>query len=396
MDTVSKVSKSLSYNNMTHIDSLSMVDFEDLALREALSWAAYRLASYRVQVPGLGICLVAGYGQSRPGPFGEGRPGYAWFFGRDACWTALACLAVGQWDTARETLEFLGRYQDITGKVLHECTTSGVVHYDAADSTPLYLLLAARYQAVTGDNGTLEREWPQIVKAYEFCLSTDSDGDGLIENTGVGHGWIEFGRFGENHVSLYLAGVWVGALSELEVCARALGKSEFADELAYRAAAARASLELSFYDPLEDRYATGRRADTSKNVAETVMTAVPLLLGAVTSARCSGWLDRVAGEDFTADWGVRLVPRSDPGYEPDGYHAGSIWPLYTGWVSMAERAAGREESADRHWRQVASLYKACALGAWPEVLHGEERRCIGVTSDQAWSTAMALLPLLAR
>jgi len=395
-DTMSSIHKSLSYSDVTQCDWLSTAGIEDQALREAVSWAAYRLGSYRVHVPGLGTCLVAGYGRSRPGDFGDGRPGYSWFFGRDACWTALACLAIGQWEAARETLQFLGRHQDITGKILHECTTSGVVHYDAADSTPMYLLLAARYHAATGDRAILEREWPRILKAYEFCLLTDTDGDGLIENTGVGHGWVEFGRLGENHVSLYLAGVWAGALTELEVCARALGKSEFADELAYRAAAARASLELSFYDPLEGRYATGRGVDGSRNMAETVMTAVPLMFGAVTPERCSRWLDRVAGADFTADWGVRPVPRSDPDYEPAGYHSGSIWPLYTGWASVAERIAGRVESADRHWRQVASLYKTCALGAWPEVLHGEELRCIGVTSDQAWSTAMALLPLFAR
>ncbi len=391
MDTVSGTRKSLSYKDVTLASPLSTIGVEDPTLREALGWAADRLARYRVHVPGLGACLVAGYGRSREGEFGDGRPGYAWFFGRDACWTGLACLAAGEWETARETLEFLGGLQDITGKILHECTTSGVVHYDAADSTPLYLLLAARYHSVTGDGATLEREWPRIVKAYEFCLSTDSDGDGLIENTGVGHGWIEFGRLGEHHVSLYLAGVWVGALSELEVCARTLGKGEFADEVAYRAATARATLELSFFDPLEDRYATGRRADGSKNMAETAMTAVPLLLGALTPERCSSWLDRIAEDDFTAGWGVRLVPRSDPDYEPDGYHAGSIWPLFTGWVSLAERRAGRVESAERHARQVASLYKACALGAWPEVLHGDEPRCIGVTSDQAWSTAMAVL-----
>ncbi len=392
MDTVSVSRKALSYNTVTHVRTLPGAGVGDSDLSEALAWALYRLGSYRVAVPGLGACLVAGYGGSTAGEFGDGRPGYAWFFGRDACWTGLACLAVGEWELAREVMEFLGRHQDITGKILHECTTSGVIHYDAADSTPLYLLLAARYHAVTGDSATLEQQWPRIVDAYQFCLSTDRDGDGLIENTGVGHGWVEFGRLGENHVSLYLAGVWVGALSELETCARTLGKTEFAEDVAYRAATARSSLELSFFDPLEGRYATGRRADGSKNMAETVMTAVPLLLGAVTSERCVNWLDRVGGDTFTADWGVRLVPRSDTEYQPEGYHAGSVWPLFTGWVSLAERRAGRLESSERHWRQVASLYKTCALGAWPEALHGEERRCIGVTQDQAWSTAMALLP----
>jgi hypothetical protein len=367
------------------------LDSEDPELAEAVEWAKWRLSTYRVHVPDLGTSLVAGYGRSRPGAFGEGRPGYAWFFGRDACWTALGCLAAGQHEAVREVLEFLGRHQDISGKVLHECTTSGVVHYDAADSTPLYLLLAARYLAATGDAETLRREWPRILKAYEFCLSTDSDGDGLIENTNVGHGWVEFGGLGGHHVSLYLAGIWVAALAELETAARALGEAGFAGELAYRAAAARSSLELSFYDPLEGRYADGRRADGSLDMTETIMTAVPLALGAVTAERCEEWLDRVAGEDFTAEWGVRLIPRSDPGYQPGGYHAGAIWPLYAGWVSMAEHRAGRSESSRRHWEQIARLYESHALGAWPELLHGDEGESIGVTADQAWSTAMVLL-----
>lgn len=364
-----------------------------LDLDQAQEWANWRLSTYRVTVPGLGTSLVAGYGHSGPGEFGDGRPGYAWFFGRDACWTALACLAVGQYDVVRETLEFLARHQDITGKILHECTTSGVVHYDAADSTPLFLLLAARYLATTDDTETIEYLWPHLDRAYRFCLSTDSDGDGLIENAGVGHGWVEFGELGANHVSLYLAGVWVAALSAFEKAARVLGRAAFADELAYRAAAARSSLELSLFDPIERRYATGRRPDGSLNMVETVMTAVPLLLDSLTPERCDSWLERVASDEFTAPWGVRLIPRSAPDYRPEGYHAGAVWPLYTGWVSLAELRAGRTEAALKHWQQVALLYKHDQLGAWPEVLHGEEARSIGVTSDQAWSTAMVILPV---
>ncbi|NIR42750.1 MAG: hypothetical protein GWN99_02645 [Gemmatimonadetes bacterium] len=366
----------------------------DPEVAAALEWAKWRLSTYRVTVPGVGTSLVAGYGRSGPGAFGDGRPGYGWYFGRDACWTALACLAVGQADAVREVLEFLGRHQDLTGQIPHECTTSGVVHYDAADSTPLYLLLAARYLLATGDRETLDREWPRIVKAYRFCLTTDSDGDGLIENTGVGHGWIEFGRLGGHHVSLYLAGVWTAALSELETAARSLGHAELAGEIAYRAAAARASLELSFFDPIAGRYAHGRRADGSLNTAETAMTAVPLLLGAVRAERCESWLDRVASDDFTAPWGVRLLPRSDPDYRPDAYHGGSIWPLFTGWVSLAEARAARAESAGRHAEGLAGLYRIHSLGAWPEVLHGDEPRSIGVTADQAWSTALTILALV--
>jgi glycogen debranching enzyme len=212
----------------------------------------------------------------------------------------------------------------------------------------------------------------------------------------VGHGWVEFGPFGGHHVSLYLAGIWVAALQELEGAARRLGEYDFADEVAYRAAAARSSLELSLYDPIRGCYANGRWLDGSLDMAETVMIAVPLLLGAVRPGRCRNWLDRVEGDDFTAPWGVRMVSRSQRNYRPDGYHTGSVWPLYSGWVSLAEYRAGRVNSAERHWRQTIRLYRDYALGAWPEVLHGEQPRRIGVTPDQAWSTAMAVLPLLMR
>jgi hypothetical protein len=60
-------------------------ELDDPELTEAVEWARWRLSTYRVEVPGLGASLVAGYGRSRPDEFGDGRPGYAWFFGRDAC-----------------------------------------------------------------------------------------------------------------------------------------------------------------------------------------------------------------------------------------------------------------------------------------------------------------------
>jgi glycogen debranching enzyme len=90
-----------------------------------------------------------------------------------------------------------------------------------------------------------------------------------------------------------------------------------------------------------------------------------------------------------------MLPRSHPDYQPDGYHAGAIWPLYSGWVCLAEYRAGRVESAERHWHQIMGLYRDYALGAWPEVLHGEQGRRIGVTPDQAWSTLMVLAPWIA-
>ncbi len=121
---------------------------------------------------------------------------------------------------------------------------------------------------------------------------------------------------------------------------------------------------------------------------------MPLLLGQADPRRAASWLDAIASDDFTAPWGVRMLPASDPEYRPDSYHGGAVWPLYTGWVSWAEYAAGRSESAFRHWWQNVEACFERQKGAWDEVLHGHEDRAAGVCPDQAWSTAMAVAPLV--
>lgn len=373
------------------------IEASDPRAGEAVGWAKERLASYLVETPGVGRSLVAGYWGSADGWFNEGRPGYAWYFGRDAVWTALASLAVGDFEAAGDVIRFLGRHQDLSGKILHECTTSGSVHYDAADATPLYLLLVARYFAWTGDANLLRSQWDRVLAAYRFCLATDRDEDGLIENTGVGHGWIEFGPLGGGTVTYYNGAIWTAALGELARAAESLGEAGLAEELGARHETARAALEATFRDPAEGRYAINvKRGSTGweRNLAQTAMQAVPLLLGVADEHAAGPWLDAIASDDFTAPWGVRMLAASDPSYNPESYHGGAIWPLFTGWVAWAEYAAGRGEAGFQHWWMNVEQAWWNERGAWDEVLHGAERRGRGVCPDQAWSAAMVVAPLV--
>jgi hypothetical protein len=372
-------------------ERITRLETPDATLDRAFGWAKVRMDSFLAETPGVGRSLLAGYAASRPG-WGDGRPGYGWYFGRDACWTGFATLAMGDREIAKDTLRFLARTQDVSGKVMHECTTSGLVHYDAADSTPLFLLLCGRYAAWSGDLPFLDRLWPSVLAAYRFCLETDTDGDGLIENHRVGHGWIEHGPLGGLHVTLYLAACWLAALEGLAPVARARGETALADELQERAARARATITARFRTP--DGWALGLEADGTPREHCTAMLAVPLLLGAVPAADAADWYAAVAGPDFSVPWGVRMIAASDPLFDPAGYHQGAVWPLYTGWVSLAEWRAGRGAAALAHLRANAALADERARGAFDEVLHGMERRAAGICPDQAWSAAMVVAPVV--
>ena len=363
------------------------------ALDRAVEWAKRRLDCFLADAPGVGRSLLAGYAPSTPG-WGDGRPGYAWFFGRDACWTAFALLAAGEFSVVRQVLRFLGDRQDVTGKILHEATTSGQFHYDAADSTPLYLLLVARYLAWTGDTAFVKSIWPRVERAYQFCLTTDSDGDGLIENARVGHGWIEDGPLGGAHVTLYLACLWRAALEGLAASAEVLGNPRLHAECAARAARAGSAIEDRFFDAERRAYALDLRAGGTPTMKDTALAAVPVLLRAVNPLRAQGLVVALGTERFSAPWGVRLLPADDPQFNETGYHQGSVWPLFTGWASLAEYATGHGEAAYTHLLANARLAFARQRGAFDEVLHGTEERAAGVCADQAWSAAMVIQPLV--
>ena len=362
-------------------------------LDAALEWAKVRLRSFVATAPGVGTGVMAGYSASKSG-WGESRPGYAWFFGRDACWTGFALLGAGMFGDAKLALDFLARTQDLTGKIAHEVTTSGAAHYDAADATPLFLRLAAAYVDWTGDVAGARALWPAVRRALRSVRSTDRDGDGLPENTHVGHGWIESGPLGGGSLTSYVAAVWINALDALHPVARAVGDHETADACARQAAVARRAFRERLYDAPLGRHALHRMPDGTLVSDVTALAAVPIALGLVDAPTAGAVLDVLAGEEFSAPWGVRMLSAGDSRYDPSGYHSGVVWPLYTGWVALAEYAAHRGEGAYRHLVANALLCYDRAKGAFDEALRGDEPTPAGVCPDQAWSAAMVVSPLV--
>jgi glycogen debranching enzyme len=371
------------------LEQFAEIDTPDPLFNVAARWAKLKTDAFVGHVPSLGRSLFAGFANTGEG-WNAGRPGYAWFFGRDACWVAFAMLHYGDFVSVKEALHFFGRHQDVSGKILHELTTSGAAHYDAADATPLYVILMWRYLAHSGDLAFVKQEWLHVEKAMTFLFTTDRDGDGLIENAGAGHGWIEDGKLFGACAEHYLAGCWAEALVSAARLATALGKNEFAERWAAAHQHVRAKLENEFWNEKSDYFYHGKNADGSFDPNITALSVVPLLFGYGKPEQGIRALRQLAGKPFNADWGVRLLRDDHPLYNPEGYHYGSVWPLFTGWAALAEFRYGRWLQGMMHIKNTMRNYQHGALGCTEEVLHGEIYQPAGVCPHQAWSESMIL------
>ena len=231
-------------------------------------------------------------------------------------------------------------------------------------------------------------------RAYAYCLSTDTDADGLIENLRAGHGWIEAGPLAGAKVTAYLAAIWYAALQGLARTAEVLDHRKVAAECWARAARVVTVIGDRFYDAARGVYALDLRPDGKPTWTQTALQAVPLLLGAANPVRAKRYLERLRDEDFSARWGVRLLPASDPLFDARALHAGAVWPLFTGWAALAEYAAGLGDAGFAHLTANADLVSARQRGAFDAALHGLEERPAGVCPNQASSAGMVVLPFV--
>ena len=384
-----------------HTDSIIshslMITVPDENFNTGYRWALLATDRFFVTTPGMGSSLVAGYATSRKGWDGgqqiSGRPGYSWYFGRDGEWSGFALLDYGDYAKVKSELEFYIKYQDLSGKIFHEATTSGVVHYDAADATPLFIVLAGRYFRHTGDTAFLRLNWPAIKKAINFCFSTDSDHDHLVENTNVGHGWVEGGELYGSHATLYMQGCWASALEEAAPMA-AFMKDPEAESYRKESGIVTNLINTQFWIPSKKYYSYGMNRDGSFRSEETVLPAVPLAFRLGDRDKAYPVLQQLASNAFTTNWGTRIIREDSPFFKPTGYHYGSVWPLFTGWTALAEYSYGNYIQGFSHLMNNLGIYKNWGLGFVEEVMNGAGYQPSGVCPHQCWSETMVLQPAI--
>ena len=366
---------------------------EDKEFDTSFDWAKVGIDKFYAETPGLGKGFLAGFANSGKG-WQKARPGYAWYFGRDSEWCSLGVLGYGDLEKVKENLNLLMKYQNINGKIFHEITTSGIIHYDSADATPLFLIVFQKYISYTGDYSFLKRNWDNFKAAVQFCFSTDSDKDHLIENTNVGHGWIEFGKLSSSHASLYLNSIWAKALQGGAILAKFMNEPELEKRWEEESREVLKTIDSLYWDEKTQYYALGINSLGERLKFKTIMPSIPLYFRLINPSRAHKMFTDFSSSKFSSDWGVRIIDNKSSSYQSKSYHEGSIWPLFTGWTSLAEYAYGRGIQGYIHLMNNLLLYKNWTKGYIGEVFDGERYIPSGVCTHQAWSETMAIQPVV--
>jgi glycogen debranching enzyme len=406
------------------------IETPDQSLNEAFQWAIVSIEQLKTKtIPGqsspppptLGApgpslsgtgepaetALVAGYFTSAD----SARPGFGWFFGRDALYTLYAVNGYGDFALTKSELEFLIRRQRPDGKIMHEYSQTAAAidwqsfpyMYAAADSTPLFLLAVADYVRASGDTAFLTEHRDAIEKAWAFETDPahDTDHDGIYDNS-QGTGWVESWPGGMPHQEIYLALLDQQASSAMAYIEDLLKDSAKSSTAQQRANTIATTINTEYYDPQKSCYAFATSpSGTPNSPIDRTTTIYPALAwwdppnGKSILAHPEACLTQFVSSALNTDWGTRDVANTEKIYDGLSYHQGSVWPLFTGWAALAEYRANQPLAGYQLLKENANLTWAQDLGADTELLSGDFFVPFGrSTSHQLWSSAMVITPTL--
>jgi glycogen debranching enzyme len=334
--------------------------------------------------------------------------GVPWFstpFGRDGLITALQTLW-SQPSMAAGVLRFLAATQADRsdpaieaepGKVIHEMREGEMAalgevpfrrYYGSVDATPLFVLLAGRYYARTGDAALITQLWPHLERALRW-IELQLDEKGLLtyarhgERGLVQQGWKDSddavfhadGRAAAPPIALCeVQGYAEEALRQGAMLSETLGLGGGAPRWRERAAALSRQVEDRFWIEEIDTYALaldgeGRAcAVRSSNPAHLLYTG---LIGGERAARVAAGLLSPAAYN---GWGLRTLFAGEARYNPMSYHNGSVWPHDT---AIAAAGLARSGFTDEALTLTEGLFNAAIhfdLQRLPELFCGFERQ----------------------
>jgi glycogen debranching enzyme len=352
--------------------SSAAIDTSHLLAERALERASADLRLLMNTGPGSGERFIA-----------AGVPWFSCLFGRDSIITSLQLLSVRP-QVAQSTLRVLARLQATEvddfrdaqpGKILHELRTGELAstgevphapYFGSVDATPLWLMLLDEYERWTADDQLVDQLWPNALAALSWIdRYGDIDGDGFVEYERhsrrglVNQGWkdsvdsIRFrdGTIADGPIALVEVQAYVYAARRgLARLAQARGENELADRQHMAAEELRRRFESAFWMAEEGTYALA--LDGRKRAVDAIASnAGHALWTGIASVDHAASVGRVlTGRGMWSGWGIRTLSDEMVGFNPIGYHLGSVWPHDNGIAAAGFARYGLFEEA----RQVAA------------------------------------------
>jgi hypothetical protein len=396
--------KQLYEDNVTHYltlrgNTLSM-KIPDSKLNLAFEWAKVVYDSLIVDNPDLGRGLIAGLGPSGT----SGRPGFGWFFGGDAYINSFSILSYGAFDSVREALLFTQKWQRNDGKMAHELSQAssyidwwedypyGYIH---GDTTPYYIVAMYEYVKRSGDVDFLRESWDSLDRAYKWCLSTDANEDGLMDNKKAGLGALEYGALTGIETDIYLAAIWLKATQAMQYLADIVGNGSLSKQAAMDSERARKTFDTKFWDKESQFYTYAFNAEGQQVKEISPWNAVGLFWNLMPPEKSALTLQKLCSSELTTDWGIRSISNKSRHFQPLSYNYGAVWPFITSWVNAALYAHHMPLQGFSLLKATSAHTFNRALGGITEVISGSLNTSPQESvAFQGFSSAGVVLPLV--
>jgi glycogen debranching enzyme len=358
-----------------------------------------------------------------------GAPWFMTLFGRDSLFTSWMAMVVDP-DLALGVLQTLARFQgtkvdarteEEPGRILHEMRFGeaaslslggGSIYYGTADATPLFVVVLGELRRWGIAAEIVDALAPNAEAAVNWLVDYgDMDGDGYVEyqrktdhglaNQGWKDSWdgIQFsdGTLPKAPIALaevqgytyaaYLA--WAYFLDEL-------GRDDESGAWRVRAAELKRRFNEDFW--LEDQQCFAVALDADKRPVDSVASNQGhcLWTGIVAPEKAAGVVTALMSPAMFTGWGVRTMASTADGYNPIGYHTGSVWPHDNAVIVAGLVRYGFVDEAHLIMNGILDA-AATEGGRLPELFAGLDRHEFpGVVpyptscSPQAWAAATPL------
>jgi glycogen debranching enzyme len=363
-----------------------------------------------------------------------GLPWFMALFGRDSLITSFQVLPYLP-GLAATTLRVLAArqaqvrddfHEQEPGKILHELRFGELTargerphspYFGTADATPLFLVLLDEYHRWSGDDELARTLEPNARAALAWIEdSGDSDGDGYVEyacrNAATGlvnqcwkdswdaiqfaDGTLARGPIATCEIQGY---VYDARRRSARLAREVWGDEALAECLERQAAELRERFRRDFWMP--ERGCHALALDGDKRQVDSLTSNIGHLLwsGMLDEGEAATLADQLLDEQLYSGWGVRTLGAREAGYNPLGYHTGTVWPHENSLIAAGLARYGH--------RAAATTIASAILGAapyfehrLPEVFAGYPASVTSVpvafptaSRPQAWAAGTPLLLL---